>query len=78
MCGRPPYEVSKDTLKVLLTCLPDLYRDMAIAALADRLTNDMRLHVLELIATFYKNAEQEGIDERERDETLQDILQGRE
>jgi hypothetical protein len=69
------YEISFDSLKVILASLPEPYHAMGIATLADRLVNDMKLHVLDVISTFYKNAEQEGIDAEERDEVLQDVLQ---
>lgn len=72
---KQPYEVSFDSLKVILASLPEPYRAMGIATLADRLVNDMKLHVLDVISTFYKNAEREGINAEERDETLQDVLQ---
>lgn len=66
-------EPSCELIQRLLADLPGPYRDMAITSLAERLVNDMKLHFLDIIATFYQKAEQEGIDEEEREETLRDI-----
>jgi hypothetical protein len=68
------HELSLESLKGIISSLPEPYRTMSIATLADRLVNDMKLHMLDLLVTFYGKAEQEEIDTDERDETLQDIL----
>lgn len=63
---------SFETLRRIISTLPEPYRTMGIEAIAERLVNDSKLHFLDIIATFYERAEQEGISTEERDETLQD------
>src|SRR5438067_422110 len=68
-----PQELSSGVLKQIIVTLPEPYRAMALEAIAERLVNDTKLHFLNIVATFYQKAEQEGIDTEERDETLEDI-----
>ncbi|HYT45595.1 MAG TPA: hypothetical protein VEP90_24940 [Methylomirabilota bacterium] len=68
-----PQEPSSGAMKQIIVTLPEPYRAMALEAIAERLVNDTKLHFLNIVATFYQKAEQEGIDAEERDETLQDI-----
>lgn len=71
---RQSQELSLESLKGFVSSLPEPYRTMSIATLADRLVNDMKLHVFDVILTFCEKAEQEAIDAEERNETLRDIL----
>ena len=63
---------SKDLRKMLLS-LPDKYRNMAIQAVAEYLTNSMKLHLLQTATIFYQHAEEDGIGMKECEATLQDV-----
>lgn len=66
-------EPTAETLKRIIVALPEPYRSMGMEAIAERIVNNIKLHFLDIIATFVQKAEQEGIDAEERAETLQDI-----
>lgn len=67
------HEPSLETLRHILVNLPQQYQTIGMLAIAERLVSSLKLHFLEIIATFYQKAEQEEIDSEEREETLQDI-----
>lgn len=69
-----PYELSFDTLKRLITDLPEESRVFGIETLAEYLVNAMKLHFLDIVAIFHQKAEEEGIDERESAETISDVM----
>jgi hypothetical protein len=46
---------------------------MGIHAIAERFVNTPQIHALQIIATFYQQSLDEGIDAEERDETLKDV-----
>jgi hypothetical protein len=46
---------------------------MAIQAVGEQFVFAMKLHILQLTALFYQQAEAEGISPEDRDETLQDV-----
>ncbi len=64
---------SPDDLKQILATLPEPYKTMGIQAIAEQFVNTIQLHLLQTIARFYQQAENEGIDAKERDETLKDV-----
>lgn len=69
-----PYELSFDTLKRLITDLPEENQVLGIQTLAEYLVNVMKLHFLDIVATFNQKAEEEDIDEKERAETISDVM----
>jgi len=74
---RRPHEPSPETLKRVtefVMGLPEEYRAMGLKAIAEHLVNNMSLHILDVVATFQKEAEQEGIDAEEREGTLEDVM----
>jgi hypothetical protein len=64
---------SADTFEHILVALPEPYKTMGIHAIAERFVNTLQLHALQIIATFYQQSLDEGIDAEERDETLKDV-----
>src|SRR5437868_4613379 len=66
-------EPTAETLKQIITALPEPYRSMGMGAIAERLVNNIKLHFLDSVVTFVQKAEQENIDAEERAETLEDI-----
>lgn len=72
-----PHQPSPETLKRItkfVMGLPEEYRAMGLKAIAEHLVNDMGLHILDVMATFQKGAEQEGIDAEEREGTFEDVM----
>ena len=68
-------DLSPDALKhitELVITLPEEYRNVGLRAIAGKVIGAMNLHLIELIETFRRKAEQEGIRSEERDETLKD------
>lgn len=64
---------SPEQMEQLILTIPAQCREMAIRLAGQQLVYSMTLHMLQLATAFYQYAETEGIDEDERDETLQDI-----
>lgn len=64
--------LSSENLKQMLLNLPNEYKAMAVGAMAEQLVNSIKLHLLHLAATYYRQAESEGIDPIERDAVLRD------
>lgn len=69
-----PYQLSFDTLKRLITDLPEENQILGIETLAEHLVNVMKLHFLDIVATFYRKAAEEDIDEQDRAETISDVM----
>ena len=72
-----PYEPSPEKLKGIIEFvvhLPEPYRAAGMTKIAEHLVNNMGLHFLNIMATFQQKAEQEGIDQKEREETFHDIM----
>lgn len=67
--SEPPHK----HVQVLLLSLPEPYHTMAIQAIAERIVSEMKLQMLEIVSIFSRHAEQEGINEDERNEALQDV-----
>jgi hypothetical protein len=65
-------DLSSENLKQMLLNLPDAYKAMAVGAMAEQLVNSIKLYLLHLAATYYRQAESEGIDPIERDAVLRD------
>ena len=65
--------LSPETVRQLLSNLPEPYKNMAIQTLAERLVNEMKIHFLSLVVTFQEKTQLEGMDEEEYTETLHDI-----
>lgn len=63
-----------ETLKNIMISLPDPYKDLGLNTIAECLVNDMKLHFLNIIAKFYQDAEKDGIDIEEQEDTLADTL----
>lgn len=64
---------SADTIEQILVALPEPYKTMGVHAIAERFVNTLQLHALQIIATFYQQSLDEGIDTEEREETLKDV-----
>ncbi len=69
-----PYELSFDTLKRLITDLPEGNQVLGIETLAEYLLDVMKMHFLDIVATFHQKAEEEGIDVNECAETIKDVM----
>jgi hypothetical protein len=63
---------SPEEIKQLLSSLPASYQEMAIHTIAEQFVAAMKFRLLHMAANFYQRAEDEDIDARERDATLQD------
>lgn len=70
---RDPHEKLKRTVEFVVQ-FPEPQRALAMAKIAEYLVNSMSLHFLDIMATFQRKAEQEGIDQEEREGTFQDSL----
>ncbi len=66
-------EPTPESLEQILLALPEKYQTMAIQVMAERFANSMKVHLLSIIAIFYREAANENIDAEDRDETLQDV-----
>lgn len=64
---------SPEEIKQLLSSLPASYQEMAIHTIAEQFVAAMKFRLLQMAANFYQRAEDEDIDARERDATLQDV-----
>lgn len=64
---------SPNEIKQLLSSLPASYQEMAIHTVAEQFVAAMKFHLLHIAANFYQQAEDENIDVKERDATLQDV-----
>jgi hypothetical protein len=53
---------------------PEPYQALAMKEIAEHLVNNMGLHYLDLMSTFQQKAEQEGIDQEEREGTFHDTM----
>jgi len=72
-----PYLPSPDQMQRIIEFVvhfPEPYRAMAMTEFAEHLVNSMGLHYLDLMTTFRQKAEEEGIDQKEREGTYQDIM----
>jgi hypothetical protein len=69
-----PHEISLEDLKRIITSLPDVHQFMGIEAVAQHLVSIMKLHFLDIVATFYEKSEEEGINTSERDEIVNDAM----
>lgn len=67
------YSLLPETIEQLFHSLPEKYKTMAIHTLAEQFVSGMKIHMLHAIATFYQQAIEEGIEQEERDETLEDV-----
>ena len=71
------HEPSAEQLKRItefVVGLDEPYRTIGLTAIAEHLVSCMKLHFLDIMATFQQKAEQEGIDAEERECTFEDIL----
>lgn len=57
-----------------MTSLPDAYKELGLNTIAECLVNDMKLHFFNIIAKFYQDAEKDGFDLEEQEDTLADTL----
>lgn len=67
------HTLSPEVIEQCLLTLPEKYQKMAIDTVAEQFVTLMKIHVLHTAAKFYQQAEIEGIDEIERDETLEEV-----
>src|SRR5260370_4172182 len=63
---------SSEVFPRILQSLPNEYQMMGREVIAERLANNVKLHFLDVVATFHEKAEEEGIDIEEFGETLED------
>jgi len=64
---------SPEYIEQLILTIPAQCREAAIRLAAQQFVHSMTLHMLQLATTFHRHAEEEGIEEDERDATLQDV-----
>jgi hypothetical protein len=57
-----------------LILLPEPQKTLGITKIAEYLVNSLSLHFLDIMALFQQNAENEGIDKKERIGTLEGVL----
>jgi hypothetical protein len=69
-----PHEISLEELKRIITNLPEVVQFMGIETIAGHFISIMKLHFLDIIATFNQKAEEENIEPKERDEILKDDM----
>ena len=72
-----PQELSPENLRhitELIISLQEPYRSVGLRIIAEYIVNDMSLHILDMMSTFQRKAEEEGISSEERDETFDTIL----
>ena len=72
-----PQELSSEKLShitELVMGLQEPYRGIGLKIVAEHITNDMSLHILDLMSTFQRNAEEEGITSEDCKETFDFIL----
>jgi hypothetical protein len=67
------YNLSPRDLRQVLLALPNKYKTMAIQAVTEYLANSMKVHLLHTAAIFCQQAEDEGVDAKERAATLEDV-----
>jgi hypothetical protein len=64
---------SPEQIEQLILTIPAQCREAAIRLAAQQFVYSMTLHLLQLATTFHQHAEEENMDEDERDETLRDV-----
>ena len=72
-----PQELSPENLRYvteLIVSLQEPYRSVGFRIIAEHIVNDMSLHILDMMSTFQRKAEEEGISSEERNETFGTIL----
>lgn len=70
-----PHELTFETLKRIITQFPEEDQATGIEVLAEYLVATMKLHFLDIMATFHQKAEEEAISAEERDEIARDVRQ---
>lgn len=71
------YQPSSDQLQRIIEFVvhfPEPYRMMAMTKIAEYLVNALSLHYLDLMTIFEQKAEEEGIDQEEREGTYRDVM----
>ena len=72
-----PQELSPENLRhitELIIGLQEPYKSIGLRIIADHIVNDMSLHILDMISTLQRKAEEEGISSEELEDTLRFIL----
>src|SRR5437762_6002075 len=69
-----PHELTYETVERIILELPEEDRALGIQALAEHLVSIMKLHFLDIVATFRQRAEEEEISAEERDEIVHDVI----
>jgi len=64
---------SPEQIEQLILTIPAQCREAAIRLAAQQFVYSTTLHMLQLASAFYQHAEEEDMDEDERDATLQDV-----
>ena len=71
-----PHELTFETMKRIITQLPEEDQATGIEVLAEYLVATMKFHFLDIMATFHQKAKEEGeICAEERDEIARDVRQ---
>ncbi|HVB25072.1 MAG TPA: hypothetical protein VNG51_24260 [Ktedonobacteraceae bacterium] len=69
-----PHELSIEALERIIVGLPKEEQSAGLEAIAEYLVNFLKLHFLDIVATFQQKAVAEGIDVTERDEIVHDAM----
>lgn len=68
-----PHEITFETLKRILVDLPKEDQRVGLEVVSEHLVSLMKVHFLDIVATFHQKAEEEGINTEEREEIAYDI-----
>lgn len=69
-----PHEISVEALERIIVGLPKEEQDTGLEVIAEYLVSFLKLHFLDIVATFQQKAIEEGIDVDERDEIVHDAM----
>lgn len=69
-----PHELSFEVLERIIVGLPKEVQGAGLEVIAEYLVNFLKLHFLDIVATFQQKAVEEGLDADERDEIVHDAM----
>lgn len=69
-----PHELSVEVLEKIIVGLPEEGGDAGIETITEYLVNFLKLHFLDIVATFQQKAVEEGMGVAERDEIVRDAM----
>lgn len=74
VCGQREQKLSVEVLERIIVGLPEEGGDAGIETITEYLVNFLKLHFLDIVATFQQKAVEEGMDVAERDEIVRDAM----